>query len=207
MTSAKEVLTILDFETTGLDHTQEQVLEVAAIKTDLEHELGRFHMTVRLKEGKQLPQFSKDTGFTEEMLVNSPNELQAMLGLAAFVGNDTVVAHYAPFDFAYMKKYGLTPQFFLCTRSIERFLNPKESASLAPTTERYGIVLEDAHRAMNDIEATVEVLKAQFAEMKRRGVTRKAVQNLIVDSDERPNRYTPDFAKVLKLDKDGKKIK
>lgn len=201
MTKAKEVFTVLDFETTGLDHTQEQIIEVAAIKTDLEHELGRFHMTVRLAEGKELPQFSLDTGFTEDMLVNAPNELQAMIGLAAFVGNDTVVAHYAPFDFAYMKKYGLTPQFFLCTRSIERFLNPKESASLAPTTKRYGIELEGAHRAMNDIEATVEVLKAQFAEMERRGVTRKSVQNLIVNSSERPNRFTPDYAKVLELEK------
>lgn len=199
MARTKEVFTIIDFETTGLDHTKEQVIEVAAIKTDLEREYGRFHMLVKLKDGKVLPDFSIKTGFSEEMLAGASTEVGAMMGLAGFIGNDTVVAHYAPFDFAYLNNYGLQPAIFLCTRSIERFLNPKESASLAPTTERYGIKLEGAHRAMNDIEATAAVLKAQFEVMAMRGLERRDVANLIVDSEERPNRFTPKYAKVVNV--------
>jgi DNA polymerase-3 subunit epsilon/DNA polymerase-3 subunit alpha (Gram-positive type) len=195
----KEIFTFIDFETTGLDHNEEQVIEVAAIKTDLEREYGRYHVLVALKDGKELPQFSKDTGFSEEMLAGGANELGAMLGLAGFIGNDTVVAHYAPFDFAYLNNFGLEPSFFLCTRSIERILHPTESASLAPTCERYGIKLEGAHRAMNDLEATVEVLKAQLAEGEKQGMPRRNFANLIIDSEERPNRFTPKHARVKKM--------
>jgi DNA polymerase III subunit epsilon len=195
----KEVFTFIDLETTGLDHNEAQVIEVAAIKTDLEREYGRLHTLVQLKDGVVLPQFSKDTGFSEEMLQGGAVELGAMMAVAGFVGNDTLVAHYAPFDFAFLAKYQLEPNFFLCTRSIERLLNPKESASLAPTTERYGIKLEGAHRAMNDLEATIEVLKAQLIEAAAQGYTRKDLANLIVDSEERPNRFTPKYANVKKM--------
>ncbi|WP_095021881.1 PolC-type DNA polymerase III [Bacillus thuringiensis] len=209
--AAKEVFTILDFETTGLDHNNEQVVEVAAIRTDLEQELGRLHLLVRLKDGKTLPDFLLDnTDLTDEMLENGVEELQAMIILSAFIGNSTVVAHYAPFDFAYLNNYGMQPTLFLCTRSIERFLNPKESASLDPTAKRYGVKLEGAHRAMNDIEATIGVLKAQLAEVEKRGIKRQAIQNLIIDSSERPNRFTPQYARVMKIGKgelQGKRVR
>lgn len=193
----KEVFTFLDFETTGLDHNNEQVVEVAAIRTDLEQELGRLHLLVTLKDGKKLPDFLLDnTDLTDEMLDNGVEELQAMIILAGFIGNSTVVAHYAPFDFAFLNEYGIQPPLFLCTRSIERFLNPKESASLDPTSKRYGVKLEGAHRAMNDIEATIGVLKAQLEVIKERGIERREIQNMIYDSKERPNRFTPFLARV-----------
>jgi DNA polymerase-3 subunit epsilon len=198
MAAGKEIFTFIDFETTGLDHTKEQVIEVAAIKTDLEREYGRYHVLVALKDGKALPEFSRNTGFSEEMLAGGATEIGAMMGLAGFIGNDTVVAHYAPFDFAYLNNFGLQPSVFLCTRSIERLLHPKASASLAPTTERYFIKLEGAHRAMNDLEATVQVLKAQFVEMANQNLVRRDAANIIVDSEERPNRFTPKYAKVVK---------
>ncbi|PFJ14109.1 DNA polymerase III subunit epsilon, partial [Bacillus cereus] len=87
---------------------------------------------------------------------------------------------------------------------------PKESASLAPTVERYGVKLEGAHRAMNDIEATVGVLKAQLAEVEKRGIKRQAIQNLIIDSSEGPNRFTPRYARVMKIGKgelQGKRVR
>jgi DNA polymerase-3 subunit epsilon/DNA polymerase-3 subunit alpha (Gram-positive type) len=201
----KEVFTILDFETTGLDHNNEQVVEVAAIRTDLEQELGRLHLLVTLQDGKKLPDFLLDnTDLTDEMLDNGVEELQAMIILAAFIGNSTVVAHYAPFDFAFLSGYGIQPPLFLCTRSIERFLHPKLSASLSPTAERYGVKLEGAHRAMNDIEATAGVLKAQLGVIKARGIERHEIQNMIFDSAERPNRFTPFLARVKGLENENK---
>lgn len=194
---AKEVFTVFDFETTGLDYAKEQVVEVAAIRTDLTQELGRLHMLVHLKDGKKLPQFLIDnTDLRDHHLINGVSELQMHVALQAFVGNSTVVAHYLPFDAAYLSLYGNTPETFLCTRSIERFLNPKESASLEPTAKRRGVKLEGAHRAMNDIEATIGVLKSQLQELKDRNIPRLTVQNMILDSEERPNRFTPKYAKV-----------
>ncbi|PKJ52671.1 MULTISPECIES: 3'-5' exonuclease [Bacillus] len=195
--SAKEVFTVFDFETTGLDYKNEQVVEIAAIRTDLTQELGRMHILVSLKDGKVLPDFLKDnTDLRDHHLVNGMGEHQALIALMAFMGNSTAVAHYAPFDFAYLYKAFIIPESFLCTRSIERYLNPNESASLAPTAERRGVKLEGAHRAMNDIEATIGVLKSQLEEIEARGLKRAHIQNMIVDSPERPNKFTPQHAKV-----------
>ncbi|ABY46797.1 PolC-type DNA polymerase III [Bacillus mycoides] len=208
---AKEIFTVFDLETTGLDYKNEQVVEIAAIRTDLEQELGRMHILVKLNEGKKLPDFLVDnTDLRDYMLVNGMVEHQALINLMAFMGNSIVVAHYAPFDFAYLFKALIAPELFLCTRSIERLLTPDKSASLAPTAERRGVKLEGAHRAMNDIEATIGVLKSQLSEIKERGIKRSVVQNMIVDSPERPNKFTPRHAKV-KTSKEfklvGKKVK
>lgn len=209
--SAKEVFTIFDFETTGLDHNENQIVEVAAIRTDLTQELGRLHMLVALEEGKKLPDFLIDnTDLRDHMLVNGVTELHMMIVLSAFIGNSTVVAHYFPFDSAYLANYQIHPESFLCTRSIERFLNPKESASLDPTAKRRGVKLEGAHRAMNDIEATIGVLKSQLQELKDRGIPRSRVSNMIVDSEERPNRFSPLMAKVVtkkETDQVGRRVK
>lgn len=208
---AKEVFTVFDFETTGLDYSEEQVVEVAAIRTDLKQELGRLHMYVRLDEGKKLPDFLIDnTELRDHMLVNGVHELQMMIVLQGFIGNSTLVAHYLPFDSAYLDKYGINPESFLCTRSIERFLNPNESASLDPTAKRRGVKLEGAHRAMNDIEATIGVLKSQLQEIEERKIPRAYISNMIIDSAERPNKFSPKYAKVKtpkEIDLVGKRVK
>jgi len=196
-----ETFTILDFETTGLDHEKDQAIEIAAIKTDLTREYGRLQMTVSLnEEGAQLPEFITNlTGLTADDLKNGSSELAAYIALAAFIGNDTVVTHYCPFDLAFLSRYGIEPQYYLCTRSLARFLFPEESASLAPTCERLGIELEGAHRAMNDAEATAKLLPLLMEEAEKRGITRRQYQNMIVDSAERPNRFTPKYAKVINM--------
>lgn len=194
---AKEVFTVFDFETTGLDYMSEQVVEVAAIRTDLKRELGRLHMYVCLESGKVLPQFLIDnTDLRDHMLVNGVTELHMMIVLQGFIGNSTLVAHYLPFDGAYLSTYGIKPETFLCTRSIERFLNWGESASLEPTAKRRGVKLEGAHRAMNDVEATIGVLASQLQEIEARRIPRAHISNMIIDSDERPNRFSPVHAKV-----------
>ncbi|MDA2236531.1 3'-5' exonuclease [Bacillus cereus] len=208
---AKEVFTVFDFETTGLDYNTEQVVEVAAIRTDLKQELGRLHMYVKLHEGKKLPDFLIDnTDLREHMLTNGVHELQMMIVLNAFIGNSTLVAHYLPFDSAYLSKFGINHEHFLCTRSIERFLNPNESASLGPTAKRRGVKLEGAHRAMNDIEATIGVLKSQLQEIEERKIPRSHISNIIIDSEERPNKFSPKYAKVKtpkEIDLVGKRVK
>ncbi|MED2788269.1 3'-5' exonuclease [Bacillus thuringiensis] len=208
---AKEVFTVFDFETTGLDYVSEQVVEVAAIRTDLKQELGRMHMYVKLHEGKKLPQFLIDnTDLREHMLTNGVHELQMMIVLQAFIGNSTLVAHYLPFDGAYLSKYGMKPESFLCTRSIERLLNWNESASLEPTAKRRGVKLKGAHRAMNDVEATIGVLASQLREVEERQIPRAHISNMIIDSEERPNRFSPAYAKVKtkkEIELVGKRVK
>lgn len=153
---------VLDFETTGLDYKKEQVIEVGAIKYDSNtKEIGKPHTYVRLEKVKELSAFIKNlTGITEERLEYGVSEAVAMEMLSHLIDEDTVVvAQYAPFDFAYLSNYGIYPKRFICTKSLTELADGNAvSSSLGATCERLGIKLEDAHQAMNDVEATAQIL-------------------------------------------------
>lgn len=155
--------TVIDFETTGLNYTQEQVIEISAVKlnTDFE-EIGSFNTFVALNEGKELPQIITDlTRLTPYDLQYGMQEDYALELLIAFIGTDTVVAQYAPFDLAFLAhKTGFEPKRFICTKSLTSIMEPNENSSLLPTCQRLGIKFgeDEAHRAINDCRATADLL-------------------------------------------------
>lgn len=174
---------IIDFETTGLDHTVEQVIEVGAIKYD-EHfnQIGSFNSMVRLNPGNELSDFIKElTGITEDLLIGGMQEFEAMDTLDAMIDEETiVVAQYVPFDFAYLANFDIYPKRFICTKSLTQHIDgTKVSSSLGKTAERLGIVLENAHRAMDDVTATKEILKYRLDEEP------EYVENFIVERADR----------------------
>jgi DNA polymerase III subunit epsilon len=186
---------VFDFETTGLDHNEEQVIEIASAKLDENLEPVETYSTlVRLNEGRKLPQFIRQlTGITEENLEeNGIPERHAMKQLKEFIGDNIVVAQYASFDLAFLSKV-LVPEKFICTRSMARMLRPDEYASLSNLIKIYGVDNLDPHRAYADVEATIEVFKRQKAECDEKGIE---YMNVLIDSNERPLKYVPENAVV-----------
>ena len=158
---------VFDLETTGLDPNKEQITEIGAIKTDENfNELGRFHSYVAL-DGHILTPFIKQfTGITEKTLENAPSEFEALTKLHDFIDEDSIiVAQYAPFDLSFILKYSnalpkLDPKQFICTKSLtSQVVKGKLPANLGKTCERLGIKLDNAHEAMADSVATLELLK------------------------------------------------
>lgn len=200
MRQPQELFTVFDIETTGLDHTQDQIIEIAAIQTNLVEEVGRLRLMVKLREGTVLPDEIKElTGIRERELVDGyPEELAAVI-FGLFTAGTTVVAHNAAFDLAFLDKFGIRPPFFLCTRSMAKLENPDESPSLASVCERFGIELNGHHRAMNDVEATVQVLKTLIPRLEEKGIQRIDYHNLVIDSEERPLKFIPKHAQVKKM--------
>lgn len=179
---------VIDFETTGLDHKVEQIIEVALIKYDKEfNELGSFNTFVKLTPGKELSPFIKEyTGITEKQLENGMNEIDAMRIVKSFIDLSTiVVAQYVPFDFAFMAKHGILPHRFICTKSLTSQVEPEETSSLKPTCERLGIKLDNPHRAFADVKATTEVLKVRLSQ------DIDYLLNTIVKSPDRDLGYIP----------------
>lgn len=200
MREPQELFTVIDIETTGLDHNREQIIEIAAIQTNLTEEVGRLHLMVQLRKGKKLPDEIKElTGISEDDLVDAfPEEVAAVM-LSMFAAGTTVVAHHAAFDLSFLDKHGFRPPFFLCTRSMAKLENPEESASLKDVCERFGIELKGHHRAMNDAEATVAVLKALLPRLKEKGFKRSDYHNLVIDSEERPLTFIPRFSQIKSM--------
>lgn len=189
------MFTVLDFETTGLDYNQEQVIEIAAQRLNDKLEVvEEFHTMVALSEGSTLRPFITElTGITEADLKRGMPEPEAMELLKRFIGDSIVVAQFASFDLSFLSKV-LKPKKYICTRSLSRLINPNEKAGLSDLVNRYGVVLEGHHRAMNDVKATAEVFKIMKDEA---DVLDIDYMNVIVDSPERPLRYLPLYANVV----------
>lgn len=185
---------VFDFETTGLDHTKEQVIEIAAAKLDENLQpIETFNTMVNLEDGRILPQFIRQlTGITEEDLSYGIPESVAMQQLKDFIGDSIVVAQFASFDLSYLSKV-LVPDQFICTRSMARLLRPDDYASLKNLIAHYGVKNLDPHRAYADVEATIAVFQYQKAECDAKGIE---YMNVLIDSNERPLNYVPDNAVV-----------
>jgi DNA polymerase III subunit epsilon len=177
---------VLDFETTGLNYREEQITEIGAVRLDADfNEVGSFHTFVKLKPWHQLSEY---TDITQEMVDAGVDEAVGINQLISFIDGATVVAQYAPFDLAFLSKWGYEPHRFICTKSLTSQAEPFESSSLGPTCERLGISLENAHRALDDAKATAKVLEHRMT--KDEGL---AVMNTLVVTPGRPFNFIPKY--------------
>lgn len=198
------MFTIIDFETTGLDAKEEQVIEVGAMKLDSKfREVGRINFLVQLEKGRKLKPFITElTGITEADLVNGVSSERAALGiLRSFIGKDVIVAQFASFDLSYLWRDEEMDNPFICTRSMSHALDPKEKASLVNLVERYGVKTGEAHRAMSDVEMTAEVFQKMVLRLFVEGQIESIedIYNVMVEH-ERGLPFVPKSANVVTMD-------
>lgn len=193
----KPIYTIFDFETTGLNKEHEhQIIEIAAVRTDLDQDFGAIHMMVKLEEDQTLSDFVKNlTGLHEEHLEFGLPQWKAVDILRSFMYGTTVVAHHYPFDSSFLKQAVPMndPTDFICTRVLAKVCEPLASASLKDVSLRIGHELTNHHSAGSDVRATKAILKHYLPIAQERGIN---VKNLVIDDKERPLSYIPDFAEV-----------
>ncbi|WEK55263.1 MAG: 3'-5' exonuclease [Candidatus Cohnella colombiensis] len=189
-------ITVLDFETSGLDPARDRVIEMAAIRCYNGEVVSQFSTLVKF-EGKLAPKITEITGITADELVNGMDEDTAFRILNRIIGNSTLVAHNALFDLSFLH-HALTrlanrtfTNSFIDTLTISRMrhLYPH---NLTEMCNRFGIVLEGAHRSLNDVYGCWKLLeklneeKSVQADLNRLGYLEKygapkwAPQNAIV---------------------------
>ncbi len=177
--SRYDSLVILDTETTGIDHKNDEIIELAAqrlvCREGVPVTVEEMDDLIRLSPGRTLPpEITHLTGITPEMLAaqgvakeEAARKLCAMLGH----GKTLVVAYNAQFDlcflFYFLHRLGLSPQLkgieMLDALSVykDRRDYPHK---LANAIEAYGLSGENTHRAIDDTAATAELLLAMEAE-------------------------------------------
>lgn len=205
-----EIVTVIDIETTGLDATTDHITEIAAIRAEVGpsgyiREIGRFQTYVALPPGVEIPQDVVElTGIRTEDLVDGLDIEYASEALWNFAHGRTeygrgatLVAHNAPFDLSFLHPF-YNSQGFVCTRALSRLVDPDESARLADCCTRYNIPLSGHHRAMNDVEATLQLYAILREKAEVNGIT---YRNIVIDSEERPLIYTPPGAIVRTITK------
>lgn len=201
---APEIVTVIDIETTGLCPSTDHITEIAAIRAEVSadgkggvtiREIGRFQTFVALPPGVEIaPEITELTGIRAEDLCGAPSFYHAHAPLWHFMYGSTIIAHNAPFDLSFLD-FPALPNGFVCTRALSRLVDLDESARLADCCARYGIDLTGHHRAMNDVEATLQLYAKLREKAEAAGIE---YRNVVIDSEERPLTYTPPGAIVRK---------
>ena len=154
-------LVALDLETTGLDPARDSIIEIGAVK--FKGDRVENEWSVLANPGRPLSPFITSlTGITDAMLAGAP-PLGASLGtLTEFVGECDMVGHNIKFDLGFLQKKGALSYIEgLDTFDLASVLLPDAGRySLASLAATLGVLLTDAHRALDDARATFQVYRA-----------------------------------------------
>jgi DNA polymerase III epsilon subunit family exonuclease len=106
------------------------------------------------------------TGITNEMVADAPFIGEVMPAFRDFLMEDIIVGHNVSFDLRFLnwyhymcfKEYVMNET--ICTMKLSRqYLPHLPNKKLSTVCQHFGIVHEQAHRAMNDTLATLQVFQ------------------------------------------------
>lgn len=157
--------TILDLETTGLDHEKDSIVEIAALRIRYGEVESEFHAFV-LPDHRIPREIEALTGITEEILQKKGVELRTVLSsLAEFIGSDKLLCWNSPFDIAFLQ-YGCVHCGIPIIRNkgvdamklVQRKLSGLTNYRLATVAQHLGIECSSVHRALEDCKLTFAVI-------------------------------------------------
>lgn len=148
-------ITIVDFETTGLDVQVDRVIEMAAIRCVGSQVVSQFSTLIKVPATIS-DEVTKITGISNQDTMHGLEEDEAFKILDSLLDDSVIVAHNAVFDLgflhhAYMRYMGKTfGNNFIDTLTVcrDRHYYPH---SLKAMCELYEVNAQQAHRAMSDV--------------------------------------------------------
>ena len=172
---------VFDIETTGIDHKNDEIIELAALQME-RGPLGapmirdEFDLLIRLSPGRELPrEIVELTHITPDMLAAEGVEKAAaarrLAGMLQSCERPLLVAYNAQFDLCFV-------YYFLAAHGWAHLLKKVKMLDaltvykdrrpyphkLLHAIEAYGVSAENTHRAIDDTKAAFEVLCAMEAE-------------------------------------------
>jgi len=157
----------LDTETCGL--YEAKVVELAGVRFRGGVEEGRFQTLVDPRE--PIPaEVTAIHGITNEMVSGAPTIREALVEFLEFSKGAIWLAHNSPFDTKiltaelYRSELPIPSWFVLCScRLSRRFNSGFQSHSLGYVCQQMGVVQTQAHRALGDSVAVMEIFQRMLA--------------------------------------------
>ena len=162
MAKAKEIEVVIDVETTGLDYTREKIIEFAGVKLVNGKVKETFETLINAKQ--HIRKSSQAIhGIKEEDLEDAPVEEEIYPEILSFIGDATIVAHNAIFDYSFLNKtskrlYGKEIENnYVDTQMMFKEVYPQlESCGLDSLVSVFGCCNVKRHRAMGDAMALAQ---------------------------------------------------
>lgn len=151
MTPFEKTFIAIDLETTGLEPSKGQIIEVAAVKFRKGKEVDKY--STLINPGRKIPFIVSDiTGITDADVEDAPMFSDIKKELSDFIGENPIVGHNVSFDLAFLKANGLEfassvfDTWKLATIAFTGFA----SYSLENIAPRLGLDPGSSHRAYDD---------------------------------------------------------
>ncbi len=172
-----DAIVFFDTETSGLDCTNDKIIELAALSVERNGLKTRMDEFVKLPEGETIPpEIVELTHITDDMLrssgISSEEAARRFHALVEGVGRKNVLlaAHNAQFDLTFLRRFLRGHRFsvklsFLDTVTVYKDRAPYPHKLEAAITH-YSLegVVKNSHRAIDDVEALFEVTCAMDRE-------------------------------------------
>ena len=155
--AAKDFVSV-DVETTGLDVTKHEILEIAAVRYCNGIECGKFHSFVR-PEGRIPRESTAIHGISWGRVAGKPFLSSIKDDFLRFLGDDVILAYNASFDLAFLQtrmEISIENSVFDVLGYVRRFVPEIDSYKLEQIS-RYFKISERAHSALGDARATAQV--------------------------------------------------
>lgn len=154
---------VFDIETTGLDSSYDEVIEIGAIKVKNNKIVSKFNSFVKPKN--EIDEYITElTGITNEMVKDAPTIEEILPDFMNYIGNDILIGHNVNFDInfiydnLYRNKFDVLTNDFIDTMRISRKLLPElPHHRLIDLAKYFKIDSTNNHRSLKDCEITMNV--------------------------------------------------
>jgi DNA polymerase-3 subunit epsilon len=169
---------VVDLETTGGRPGPGTIIEIGAYRMTGQRIAESFQSLVR--PHRPIPRFvSGLTSITNEMVASAPSIEDVLPEFRNFLSDAVMVAHNAPFDFAFLDfefrrvfGLGLTNRV-LCTLALSRrMLPPLRRRRLDALAEHFGLSTAGRHRGLGDARMAAELLSIFIENAAKMGLSR-----------------------------------
>ena len=201
---------VLDLETTGLSFRTEKITEIGIMKMQNGEVIDEFSCFVN-PEKPIPPKVVEVTNITDDMVKDAETIETIFPKMLDFIGDSVLVAHNADFDIGFLKYnakelgYRLENTYMDTLRLAKELFPDFKKYKLGIIAEKLGIKVEVAHRALDDVDTTVKVLKVMLEMLKEKGVETLEQTDNLEDSSSNYKKLPSYHAIILAKDYVGLK--
>lgn len=162
----EEIFVCLDCESTGLEPSQDRIIEIAAARFTLEKVLQEFETLVNPE--CDIPLVSQNIHkISKEMIQDKPKIQEVLPQLLKMIEGHILVGHGISFDIALIaaeaKRHQIPTkiekQLYIDTLRMARLYGESPVNSLQQLRHHFNIAPQGEHRAMSDVIVNIEVFK------------------------------------------------
>lgn len=158
-----KIYAVVDIETTGGMARRDRITEIAIALFDGERIIDSYQSLINPE--RSIPtEITRITGITNSMVADAPKFYEIAKKVVTMTDGAIFVAHNVRFDYSFLREEFAALGFTftrkqLCTVVLSRKAFPGlRSYSLGNLIRHFDIRVENRHRAMDDVLATVDVL-------------------------------------------------